>query len=76
MRRWVQSVYESDGTRDRLLWTRNKEGAFIRREFIDSVLVSPDQEKAYAEFLTTLFRRNLCRIEDVRRALIQGIGGE
>ncbi len=75
MRRWVQSVYESDGTRDRLLWTRNEKGASIRREFIDSVLVSPDREKKYAEFLTTLLRRHLCRIEDVRRALIQGIGG-
>jgi hypothetical protein len=74
MRRWVRSVYESDGVRDRLLWTRDERGAFIRRESVDSVLVSPELVKEYAEFLTTLLRRNLCHIEDVRRALVQGIG--
>lgn len=76
MRRWVQSVYESDGTRDRSLWTRDERGVFIRRESIDSVLVSPDQENACSEFLTTLLRQDIRRIEDVRRALIQGIGEE
>jgi hypothetical protein len=76
MRRWVQSVYESDGMHDRLLWTRDEKGALIRRQSTDSVLVSLHQEKEYAEFLTTLLRQDLCRIEDVRRALIQGIGGE
>jgi hypothetical protein len=66
--RRVSHVYESDGKQDRLLWT-SQGGVFTRQE--PGVIVSPEQEKKYAEFLTTLLRQDTRRIEDVRRRLVQ-----
>jgi hypothetical protein len=70
LRRWVGQVYESDGTQDRLVWTSDRHGTLTRLE-AHSAIVSPEQEEAYAEFLADLAQRNVRRIEDVRRALVQ-----
>ena len=67
--RWVSHVYESDGAADRLLWTGEGDGTFSRRA--NSAIVPAEQERAYVEFLTGLFRRDIRRIKDVRRALVQ-----
>jgi len=69
MRRWVSRVYESDGAQDRLLWTGEGDGTFTR--LANSAIVSPEQEKGYAEFLATLLRQDIRPIGDVRRALLQ-----
>jgi hypothetical protein len=66
--RRISHVYESDGKQDRLLWA-SKEGMFTRRE--PGVIVSPEQEREYAEFLTMLLQQDTRRIEEVRRMLIQ-----
>jgi hypothetical protein len=68
--RRISHLYESDGKQDRLLWT-SKGGTFTRQEAEGSVIVSPEQEKEYAEFLATLLQRDIRRIEEVRRMLIQ-----
>jgi hypothetical protein len=68
--RRVSHVYENDGKQDRLLWT-SQGGMFTRQDPGDSALVSPEQEKEYAGFLTTLIQQDIRRIEDVRRMLIQ-----
>lgn len=67
MQRRVSRVYESDGSKDRLLWTSDGRGKFVRQEA--SAIVSPEQEAGYAEFLTRLIEQDTCRIEDVRRVL-------
>ena len=74
--RRVSRVYESDGTQDRLLWTSDTNGVFIRREPLNSAIVSPEQEEKYAEFLIALLRQDIRRIGDVRRALVQRASGE
>jgi hypothetical protein len=71
IRRWVSRVYESDGRGDRLLWKGDKKGVFTRQEPPSSAIVSPAQERKYAQFLTALLRQDVRRIDDVRRALIQ-----
>ena len=70
MHRWVRRVYESDGTGDCLLWTQEAQGASAQQSPEESALVSSGQVQVYAEFLTDLLRQDVCRIEDVRRALI------
>jgi len=69
--RRVSHVYESDGTQPRLLWTSDRSGTFTRHEPVESAVVSPEQEREYAHFLTTFLHRNLRFIADVRRALVQ-----
>ena len=69
VRRLINRVYESDGLRDRLLWTGREDGTSTRLE--DSALVSSEQEEAYAGFLITLLRENTRRIGAVRRALLR-----
>jgi hypothetical protein len=71
VRRWVSHVYESDGEQDRLLWTGNRRGAFTRQKPFDSSVVSLDQERQWAGFLTMLRRQDVRTIEDVRHALAQ-----
>jgi hypothetical protein len=71
MRRWVGCVYESDGRKDRLLWTKGKGGMFVRHELFESVVVSRKQEEEYVEFLAGLLRRGVRHIDDVRRALVK-----
>jgi hypothetical protein len=66
--RRLSHVYESDGTRNCLLWA-SKQGKFTRQE--PGAIVSPAQEKEYAEFLTMLLDQDVRHIEDVRRMLIQ-----
>jgi hypothetical protein len=72
MRRWIDQVYESDGTRDRLLWERVGEvnGGVFRR-VAESAVVSPDQEARYASFFETLQAQDRCTIEQVRRAVLE-----
>ncbi len=65
VRRRINRVYESDGSSDRLLWDN-----FVRRQ--DSAVVSPEEEKIYAEFLERLVRRDVRDIEEVRRILVEG----
>jgi hypothetical protein len=72
MRRWVGCVYESDGRRDRLLWTKGEGGTFVRHQPFESVVVSREQEEECAGFLAGLLRQGVRRIDDVRRALVQG----
>jgi hypothetical protein len=69
VRRWVGALYESDGTQDRLIWIRDAGGAFVR-QYRKSVLTAVEQEQRYAQFLETLLRRDVRRIEEVRRALV------
>ena len=71
MRRWVDAVYESDGTQDRLVWKAERDGAFTRQDLPGNGVVSPEQEREYAEFLNALVSRDTRRIADVRRALVQ-----
>jgi hypothetical protein len=70
MRRWVRRVYESDGTQDRLLVERMRDGTF--RQVAESSVVSPAQEAQYVSFLSALRHQGRRTIEDVRRALIAG----
>lgn len=74
MKRWIGSVYESDGTQDRLLWRRDESGRFVRQAPKDSV-VSPAQEKTYAEFLRMLLEQDIGRIGNVRHKLVQEMRG-
>ena len=67
--RRISHVYESDGAHDRLVWTGDASGAFTRRA--ESTFVSPDQEASYARLLDDLYQRDVRRIEDVRRTLLQ-----
>ena len=69
MRRWISQVYESDGTRDRLLWTGDRAGHFARQAASD--VVSPDQENLYAGVLTEMAQRGIRHIDQVRRVLIE-----
>jgi hypothetical protein len=69
MRRWIDSVYESDGSQDRLLWSKGGDATFTRQG--PSEIVSPAQEESCAAFLAALLRQGTRRIEDVRRALLQ-----
>ena len=71
VRRRVSHVYESDGTHTRLLWTSDGSGTFTRHEPVESAIVSPEQERKYADFLNTLLRQDVRLIGDVRRALVQ-----
>ena len=68
LRRWIGQVYESDGLEDCLLWTGERNGAFVRHAA--SAIVSPEQESAYAASLAALLHRGIRRIEDVRRWLV------
>jgi hypothetical protein len=76
VQRRVSHVYESDGTQPRLLWTSDRSGTFTRHEPVGSGIVSLDQEREYAAFLTTLLHREIRSIADVRRALVQRTRGE
>ncbi|MFH1008965.1 MAG: hypothetical protein V1800_15940 [Candidatus Latescibacterota bacterium] len=75
-RRWVRCVHESDGAQDRLLFSRDEEGLLVRQEGVDSVLASKEREHEYARFLSKLRQKGLFRIEDVRRALLDGLNEE
>ncbi len=70
IKRRVSHVYESDGAEDHLLWRWNRNGTFERQD-VESAIVSSLEENAYARFLTALRRRDVRRIEDVRRALLE-----
>ncbi|MBN2006952.1 MAG: hypothetical protein JXA21_26620 [Anaerolineae bacterium] len=65
--RRVSHVYESNG-QDHLVWRLEPDGAFARTA--ESALVTPDEERFYAEFLADLQRRDIRTIEDVRRELL------
>jgi hypothetical protein len=68
VRRWVRRVYENDGSGDRLLVERMRDGAF--RQAAESALVARAQETAYASFLSELWQQGRRTIEEVRRALV------
>jgi hypothetical protein len=68
LQRLVSHVYESDGARDRLLWTSDDAGTFARRA--QSVIVAGEQEAKQSALLRELLQGDTRRIEDVRRALI------
>jgi hypothetical protein len=71
MRRWVGCVYESAGEGDRLLWTKEGDGTYVRHQPLESAVVSQEQEEGYAELLAELQRQGLRHIDDVRRALMR-----
>jgi hypothetical protein len=66
--RWVGRVYESEGSADRLLWTGNADGEFVRQA--DSVVITSAAEDRYAHFLQGLINSGRYHIEIVRRALL------
>lgn len=70
MQRWISMVYESDGSQDRLVWQGIRPEVFNRKAAGESVIVSPEQEKMYAKFLSMLQSKNIRRIEEVRRMLL------
>jgi len=67
LRRRLSHVYESDA-QERLIWRLEPDGAFTRGAA--SALVTPEQERAYADFLSDLRRRDIRAVEDVRRELL------
>ncbi|MBN2394521.1 MAG: hypothetical protein JXR84_27560 [Anaerolineae bacterium] len=69
-KRRVSHVYESDGAEDRLIWRWDRRGAF-ERQAVESCLVSPEEGDTYRKFLTSLRRRDVRYIEDVRRVLLE-----
>jgi hypothetical protein len=69
VRRWVSHVYESSGTKDRLIWKGARTGVFARLDA--SASVSTALESEYAGFLDKLIKHNTRQIADVRRALVQ-----
>jgi hypothetical protein len=71
VQRWVSRVYESDGEQDRLLWVGDKVRAFTRQDSLESVIVSPEEEKQHTQFLSALLNTDIRRIEGVRRALVE-----
>jgi hypothetical protein len=71
MQRWVQRVYESDGTQDRLVWTGSWGQVFTR--MAESAHISPDQEQSCAQFLAALDRQDIRHIDAVRRAVLQDL---
>ena len=71
MRRWVGCVYESDGRGDRLLWTKDESGKFVRHEPFESGVVSQEREAVYTKLLVNLMRQGTRHIDDVRRALVR-----
>jgi hypothetical protein len=70
VQRWVSHAYESDGSQDRLLWTGERDGTFIR--LAESAMVSREQERICADSLAGFLRGDVRRIEEVRRRLISG----
>ncbi len=69
-KRRVSHVYESDGTEDRLIWRWDRHGAF-ERQAVESCIVAPEDENVYRKFFTSLRRRDMRTLEDVRRALLE-----
>jgi len=68
VRRWVRRVYENDGTGDRLLVERMRDGSV--RQVSESAIVARAQEAEYATFLAELHGQGRRSIEEVRRALL------
>jgi hypothetical protein len=71
LRRWLNRVYESDGSQDRLLWQNEDGSSFVRRQ--ESRLISTDQEERYGDFLEGLISRKVRHIEEVRQTLVEEI---
>jgi hypothetical protein len=71
--RRMAQVYESDGTHDHLVWELDPSGRFVRRG--RSGDGTEEQEQRYAEFITTLSRRSIRHIEEIRHALIHSDHG-
>ncbi len=67
MRRWVNTVYESDGHQDRLMWQLADRNRFARLS--DSTFVTPDAERICRAFLETLIARGERTLEEVRVAV-------
>jgi hypothetical protein len=69
IRRWLNRVYESDGSQNRLLWQNEAGNGFVRSQ--ESRLVSTEQERKYADFLEKLIGQEVRTIEQVRRKLVE-----
>lgn len=67
VQRTVARLYESDGHQDRLIWESDRAGRFTPVE--ESRLVNRDEQVRYAAWLQRMDEREICRIEDVRRAI-------
>lgn len=69
MRRWIRRVYEHDGAEDRMIWTADAPGRFVRQR--ESHVVPETDEQRCADLLTHMKEENTRRIADVRRAVLQ-----
>lgn len=67
--RRVSQVYESDGAADRLLWRAEPDGSYTRLEESDRVSAQASTE--HADLLRALLQRDIRRIADVRRVLLE-----
>ncbi len=63
LRRWVNTVYESDGVHDRLIWQRAEKGRFAR--MAGSQLVDPEAEARARAFLERCLARDERTLEAV-----------
>jgi len=68
LHRWLSHVYENDGVEDNLIWRGNADGSFMR--ILESRYVGPSLEGTMEHFLSACQRRQIRRIEDVRRILL------
>jgi hypothetical protein len=63
MRRWVNTVYESDGVQDRLIWQLAEKGRFAR--LAESLLVTKAAEEASRAFLERRRARDERTLEQI-----------
>jgi len=69
MDRWISTVYESDGSGDRLVWSGSGLDQFSRSR--GSAVISPEREEECQDFLRELVRSDTRTIPAVRRAVIE-----
>jgi hypothetical protein len=67
VRRWVNSVYESDGTHDQLVWQHTASRTYAR--LAKSQVVTDVEEERCSQFLVRLQERDVETLEAVRRAV-------
>ncbi len=69
MRRWISYVHESNSSGETLIWTASRKGVFAREAASD--VVTPVDERACLTALETMQARDLRRIEEVRRFVLE-----
>ncbi|MBN1349654.1 hypothetical protein JXJ21_09610 [candidate division KSB1 bacterium] len=69
--RFIHEVYESDGKQDQLIWQADRDGKSAGQPVQSSKVVSVEEQQKCAEFLDQMLEKNIRRIEDIRRMLVQ-----